>query len=430
MLAREARPNILMVICHDLGRHLGCYGAGVQTPNLDRLAAEGLRFTHNFCTTPLCSPSRGSIQTGRYPHRTGLMGLVNRGWTLPAGEPTLAERLRSAGYRSWLFGLQHERRERTAMGYDTVVGEGPAHADAVLPHLEAFLREPPDGPFLAVVGLTETHRPFRNARYTPDDPATVRVPGYLPDRPEVRQEIAELQGLVKKVDTFVGQTLAALEAGGRGHNTLVVFTADHGIAFPRAKSTLYDSGIGTALLVRWPGTCAAGRTSEALISNVDLLPTLVEAAGLAAPAGIDGRSFLDLLRGGPDRGRDAIFAEKNYHDAYDPMRAVRTDRFKLIRRWGDGPDLVLPKDIAPSPSAATPEIAAATARPRRQVELYDLAHDPWECRDLAGDASLVEERTALEARLQRWMEETGDPLLRGPVAAPAGSVDARETEGR
>ena len=428
-MTTDARPDILLVICHDLGRHLGCYGAGVHTPNLDRLAAEGVRFTQNFCTTPLCSPSRGSIQTGRYPHRTGLMGLVNRGWALPADEPTLPERLRAAGYRSWLFGLQHERRERTSMGYDTVVGTGPAHAEAVLPHLEAFLREPPDGPFLAVVGLTETHRPFRNPRYTPDDPQTVRVPGYLPDRPEVRQDIADLQGLVKVVDGFMGQTLAALEAGGRARNTLVIFTADHGIAFPRAKSTLYDSGIGTALLIRWPAACPPGRTSHAMISNIDLMPTLVAAAGQPVPADIDGRSILDLLRGGPDHAREAIFAEKNYHDAYDPMRAVRTDRFKLIRRWGDGPDLVLPKDIAPCPSATAPEIAAATQRPRRTIELYDVADDPWECQDRAGDASLAAVRAELEARLRRWMEETGDPLLRGPVAAPAGSVDAHETAG-
>src|SRR5437870_4686149 len=187
------RPNILLIITHDTGQHLGCYGRqSVRTPNLDRLAAEGVRFENHFCTAPQCSPSRGSILTGRFPHVNGLMGLVNRGWHLPDSETTLAEYLGAAGYETLLFGFQHEKRDLSSLRrcYQWISDRSvPPLGENVAPEVARFLRErgTRDRPFFAMVGFEETHRPFD--RYAPADPAAVEVPPFLPDLPEVRQDL-------------------------------------------------------------------------------------------------------------------------------------------------------------------------------------------------------------------------------------------------
>lgn len=421
-------PNILLVVCHDLGRHLPCYGVrGLHTPNIDRLAADGGVCDRYFATAPLCSPSRGSILTGCYPHANGLMGLVNRGWDMPDRTPTLPQLLREAGYVSYLFGFHHEKKDPRRMGYDHVPpARAPIYAGAVLPSMAEFLhgaREATRGnPFLAVAGLFEVHRPFKNPRYTPADPAAVDVPGFLPDHPGVREDLADLAGLVEAVDLHLGTVLDALADTGLDRRTLVILTTDHGIAFPRAKSTLYDAGIGTALIARWPGVIPPGSRIDELLSNVDLLPTLLSAAGREVPPHVQGRSFLPLLRGEGGGGDEAVFAEKTYHDAYDPKRAVRTDRWKYIRNFEPGPELLLPADIAPSPSAAA--VADAADRPRPEEELYDLAADPFERRNLAADPAYGSDLAEMRARLAGWMEGTGDPLLRGAIP-DAGAGAAR-----
>ena len=428
MASRSATPlppNIVLIVCHDLGRHLPCYGVrGPATPNIDRLAAEGAVFDQYFATAPLCSPSRGSIFTGTYPHTNGLMGLVNRGWDMPDRTPTLAQTLREGGYVTYLFGFQHEKKDARRSGYEHLMQvRGPHHAEAVVPALVEFLHGARDAtrhnPFLAVVGLSEVHRPFKQPRYTPGDPAAVAVPGYLPDEPGVREDLADLQGLVEAVDTQVGLLLDTLRDTGLERETLVVLTTDHGIAMPGAKSTLYDTGIGTALVMRWPGVVPAARRVDALLSNVDLFPTLLAATGLAAPATVQGRSFWPLLVGGEYTAHDAVYAEKTYHDAYDPKRAIRTGQYKYIRNFEPGPDLVLPADIAAGPSA--PAVAPRTQRPRPEEELYDLEADPWEQTNLAADPAWAAVREELRTRLLAWMTDTADPLLRGPIPDAPGN---------
>jgi N-sulfoglucosamine sulfohydrolase len=418
---RPDPPHIVLLVCHDLGRYLPCYGVGgLETPNLDRLAAEGAVLGRYFAAAPLCSPSRGSIITGCYPHQHGLMGLVNRGWDMPDRTPTLAQRLREAGYATYLFGFQHEKRDARRSGYDHLHHvRGPHRAAEVVPSFVEFLHGAREatrgGPFLAVIGVSEVHRPFVSEHYQPLRPAGVDVPAFLPDRPAVREDLAALGGLVSALDAGVGQVLDALEDTGQDRRTLVVFTTDHGLPFPRAKSTLYDAGLGTALLCRLPGAVPAGRRVDALLSNVDLLPTLLEAAGLPPPQDVAGRSFWSLLRGAAGAGREEVFAEKTWHDAYDPMRAVRTERWKYIRNFAPGPELLLPADIAAAPSATVPEVVAALGRARAEEELYDLAADPCERVNLAADPEHAAVLRGLAARLQAWMEETGDPLLRGPI---------------
>jgi len=347
-----SRPNILIVLCDDLGYgDLGCYGQErIKTPNLDRFAAEGVRFENYFCTTPLCSPSRGSIMTGRYPHSNGLNGLTHRGFSLNPAERALPQLLAEAGYETLLFGFQHEAREPARLGYQWVSDrQRSSRCSLVTPMVTDFLRERAssrqDQPFFAMVGWSEVHRDFKGEDYQPDDPAEVFVPSYLPDTPQVREDIADFHGIIHAADACVGVLLAALHESGLAENTWVIFTTDHGIAFPRAKSTLYDPGIRTTLIARWPGGFSGGKVYDQLLSNVDLLPTILEAAGVPAPEVVEGRTFLPLLRGQPYEPRTHVFAEKTYHDIYDPMRAIRTERYKYIRSYERRPWLPLPSDI-------------------------------------------------------------------------------------
>ncbi|MEA2531353.1 MAG: N-sulfoglucosamine sulfohydrolase [Thermomicrobiales bacterium] len=421
VVSRHDRPHVVQVTCHDLGRHLGCYGAAtVRTPNLDGLAAAGVRFEQVFCTAPQCSPSRSSLATGRYPHANGVMGLAHDGfgWDLNPGERHIAALLAEYGYQTHLFGLQHVTMEIDRLGFAHVHrrGLGPDVATDV----EAMLgAAPSDTPLYLEINLEEPHRPYDQGGVNPDTSAGVQVPPWLPDTEAAREEFAAFQGAVHAADTAIGRILAAIDAAGLTETTLFIFTDDHGVAMPRAKCTLYDPGIGVALIVRWPaGGLRAGSSVSSLISNVDVVPTLLEATGTAAPGNFHGRSFLPLLRGDSSTPRDAIYAEKTHHSYYDPMRAIRTERYKFIRNFETSFQVEVPGDVQPGAIYRT-ELQRYISATHPDVEIYDLAADPWEQRNLAGQPEVAEAERELDARLWQWMQETGDPLLVGPVPSPA-----------
>ena len=415
------RPNILLVICHDLGRRLGCYGQDVRTPNMDSLAADGVVFTNYFCTAAQCSPSRGSIMTGKFPHRNGLMGLAHIGWEFSEGEKTLPMYLNEAGYSTHLFGLQHESADPLRLGYRHVhLHEGSGFARRAAQDVTAFLRQAAKGPgqpFFANVGTVEPHRPYQRPGYPSDDPATVAPLPYLPDRPGIREDLAGLNGLIAVLDEAVGRIAAALDETGLAENTLLIFTTDHGIAMPRAKGTCYDPGIETALIMRMPGWLDGGVRRGELLSNVDLLPTLLEVAGGKIPRDLDGYSFLPMLKGEPYERRDHIFVEMTWHDKYNPMRGIRTEAYKYIRNFGDRPLVFLPLDIYQG-LAGEETCGEFYGCSRPEEELYDLRRDPLEHRNLVGDAAYASVLDNLRQRVQEWMEATDDPLLKGPVEPP------------
>lgn len=414
------RPNILFFTCHDLGRHLGCYGhPTVPSPALDALAGAGLRCANAFCTAPQCSPSRASLHTGCYPHATGVLGLAHApfGWRLTPPTQHLAHRLNAAGYHTALIGMQHviARGDAAELGYRQIWPVAPAGEEAT--RAAAVLRELAGGPpFYLEVGFEEPHRPYDFGGATPDATRGVAVPSYLPDVPAMRQEMAAFQGAVRAMDTAVGRILAVVDELGLAANTWVIFTADHGIAMPRAKGTLYDAGIEIALLMRWPERHLAGGTVHPLVSNVDMVPTMLEGLGLPVPATLQGRSFWPLLRGGTYTPRTEIFAEKTFHTYYEPMRAIRTATHKYIVNFEVSTAVDVPTDVRTSPAYALllPELD----RERVPVELYDLAADPGERTNLAGQPAVAAIEDDLRRRLRAWMQETGDPLLAGPVASP------------
>jgi arylsulfatase A-like enzyme len=421
------RPNILLIILHDLGTRLGCYGeTSIQTPAVDGLASEGVLFRNHFCTAPFCSPSRGAIFTGKYPHFNGLMGLVNLGWDLPEHNTTLAEILGAAGYDTFLFGLQHEKKNPAHLGFhkhyvpETDSGKGIMSCENIAPVVLDFLMQrgkSRENPFYARVGFFEVHR--RGAHfsgYGQDDPDQVAVPPYLKDTSGAREDLAMFHGCIRFADSAVGDLLEALDESDLSENTIVVFTTDHGIAFPRAKATLYDPGIRTTLIIRWPDGIDGKKTYSELISNVDLLPSMLDMADVSVPEDVQGRSFRNLLRGRDYVPNEWVFAEKNTSPG-DIKRCIRTQRYKYIRNYDDGPELSLPTDI--EQSLTRRDMGDEHLKPRPPIELYDLQEDPGEIRNLAGCPELSSVEDDMASRLQRFMEETDDPILRGLIPRPS-----------
>jgi arylsulfatase A-like enzyme len=285
-------------------------------------------------------------------------------------------------------------------------------------------------PFYLQVGYHEPHRARAEVRdepgymgflgdyLTPDNARGVTIPRYLRETASAREELAELQGAVRALDAAVGRLLAGLRGLGLEDRTVVIFTTDHGVALPRAKCSLYDPGLEVALIVRHPARgWHGGRTVEPLISNLDLFPTLLEMLGLPIEERVQGRSQLAALDGTPHTPPDEIFGEMTYHDYYDPRRCIRTERYKLIVNFSAAPSF-----MDPSQSWQPRTVTAIPADPalayHAPIELYDLAADPNEWRNLADEPDYATIRGDLLACLGRWMRETGDPLLAGAVTSP------------
>lgn len=425
----EPPPNVLLLTCHDIGRHLGCYGVEtVQTPNLDALASSGVRFQNAFTVAPSCSPSRAALATGRYPHSNGVMGLAHPpfNWDLAPGEQHVAQLLGSAGFETHLFGLQHVTTSVTRLGFhhlhgfDRTLGcHEHALGHSVVQRVTEFLRQPQSGrPLYIEINLEEPHRPYDQGGALPDDTKGIYVPPYLPAGLAALEEMAALQGAIRQADSAVGQILGLVEEAGLASNMLIIFIADHGLAMPRAKCTLYDPGIEIALVMRWlHGGLPEGTSVSDVISNVDVLPTLLEAVGLPVPRRLQGQSVLPLLRQESYVARAAVYAEKTYHSYYDPMRAIRTARFKYIRNFDSAFQVEVPGDVQLGALfRAHVELYSGGQHP--PVELYDLADDPFEQYNLAGAPRLAEIERQLDRRLWDWMRDTDDPLLHGAVPSP------------
>lgn len=416
------KPNVVLITCHDLGRFLGTYGRDIETPEIDELGERGVLFDNNFATAPQCSPSRGSIMTGKYPHNHGLIGLAHEGygWELDESEKTLPHYLNEAGYETHLFGLQHESRTPENLGYENVHGSGVGErraeptTDRFLDFLDDHQREKDERPFFASVGFFEPHRPYGMDQYENEDPNEVSALPFLPDTREIREDLGGLYGLIYRVDESVGRIKRQLKESGLAEDTLLIFTVDHGIAMPRAKGTCYDPGVGVALIVYKPGEFSGGRRYKELTSNVDLLPFILDYLDIEVPEGLDGKSFLPLLKNGDYSEKDFVFHEITWHDKYNPIRAIRTNRFKYIRNFVNTPSVYLPADVYDSPSGeATRNGYYRSTRP--DEELYDLERDPLEKENLAEEPELSKTKNRLSGMLQTWMQESNDPLLEGPV---------------
>ncbi|MBA2247807.1 MAG: sulfatase [Chloroflexia bacterium] len=418
------RPNILYLHSHDTGRYVRPYGFALETPNIQRLAEDGVLFRQAFTAAPTCSPSRAALLTGQTPHSAGMLGLAHRGFELIDPGQHVAAVLRAHGYQTYLAGVQHvTTRDVRATGYDHDMAPADLSVAAVAPGAARTIAGLGDstgeGPFFLDVGFVETHRDF-----PPVDAAEsryLRPPAPFPDTPETRQDMAAYHASVRELDRGVGIVLDALDAAGLSDSTLVIQTTDHGLAFPAMKCSLTDHGTGVLLILRGPGGFTGGRVIDALVSQVDLFPTLCDLTGIDRPAWLQGASLMPLIDGATDEVNDQVFSEVTYHAAYEPQRMVRTRRWTYIRRFDARRLPVLPN----CDDGGTREFWLQhgwAARPINREQLYDNLFDPVQARNVIADPELATIVDDLRGRLDRWMRETGDPLLHGPVPLPVGAM--------
>lgn len=414
------RPNIVYIHSHDSGRYLQPYGHAVPTPNLQRLAKEGVLFRRAFSAAPTCSPSRSALLTGQCPHQNGMLGLAHRGFRMVDYNRHIVHTLKAAGYESILAGLQHVAPAPEMIGYDEILTpKGQAGAARVAPVAVEFLNRKHTKPFFLDIGFFETHREYPEPTAADDERYTL-PPAPIPDTAQTRKDTAAYHASARVLDHGVGLVLEALERNGLNGNTLVISTTDHGVAFPLMKCNLEDFGWGVSLIMRGPGGFTGGKVCDAMISHLDVFPTICELTGIAKPAWLEGKSMLPVIRGEAKEINEEVFAEVTFHAAYEPKRAVRTQRYKYIKRFGDKHTPVLPNcDDGLSKDVWLEYGWKNMILP--EESLFDLVFDPGEHNNLAGDTGSKAVLTEMRQRLDRWMKATNDPLLHGPVPAPHGS---------
>jgi arylsulfatase A-like enzyme len=437
-----ARPNVVLVLFEDMSPRVGAYGDDVaRTPNFDRIAREGVRYTNAFTTSGVCAPSRAALITGRYQQTIGAQHMRTHGvMGAPGGGPqdyyavppeevkAFPEILRASGY----FTTNDYKTDYQFGEPFTVWDASQEGAD--------WTGRNSGQPFFSMITLLTSHESFvwpadmeastplekavvaRNAKVFADrkpgtDPADVEVPPYLPDLPEVRRDIATHYDNIETTDAQLGLIYKKLEEAGLLDDTILIVSTDHGDGLPRAKRSLYDSGLHVPLVIRYPDGFRAGEVEDELLSFVDLAPTILSWAGTKAPEWMHGR---DLV--GPDRDppRDYVFAAQDRMDN-DPnlRRAVRDERFKYIRNDLDGDPYFSPlpfRDAMPTMKALwagyeagdLPPDGAALFEPLPRVQLYDTLSDPYEVENLVGDPRFAEVEARLEAALEAWQQRVGD----------------------
>lgn len=419
---RSFRPmNILYLNSHDTGRVFSPYGHQVRTPNVQRLAEQGVLFRNAHAAAPTCSPSRVALCSGQYPHCIGMIGLGNRGIPMAHPERHMANLFKANGFETAgsdnHTGVNKLGKTPKDLGYEKELTWN--DVDGAV----AYLKSKPAKPFFMSLSFGRTHRKSAGFASDPDpasdDPRYVRPPAPLADTPEIRADWAHFLTDCHDLDADYGKVLDALDEAGLAEDTLVVATTDHGPAFPGMKCNLTQHGTGVALVVRGPGGFTGGKVVDQLVSQIDLFPTLCELAEIDAPPWLQGRSLLPLLGDSPpEQIHDEIFAEVSYHAAYQPMRAVRTPRYVYVRRFGERLRAVTP-NVDASPSKDAWLARGYAERPLDREMLFDAFFDPEETNNLAGNPNFQHLLGEMRERLDRWMQATDDPLLKpGRVPLP------------
>jgi arylsulfatase A-like enzyme len=383
--------------------------------------------------------------TGMNAHSSGMLGLAHRGFSLNDPSQHLAHHLRNHGYDTLLCGVQHEVADgcEAELGYDRILeinepipeahashahppSAGMMKLDTARANLVAeFLTQSGKKPFFLSFGMLSTHRPFPLPA-NDIDPNYVQPPLTVPNTALTRQDMAGFLTMARCMDDCVGIVLEALRQSGRENETLVLFTTDHGIAFPKMKCHLYDSGIGVALLIKFPKQVYQGYSCDALVSHLDIYPTLCELAGVPQPEWVEGHSLLPLLNGEKERVRDDVFSEVTYHAAYEPMRCIRTERYKYICYYDTFEWLVKPNIDDGYSKQFLLQHGLQEIKHDAPEMLFDLYYDPCERNNLSADPEYARIRKELASRLEQWMQATHDPLLWGHVPKPKGAIVNRK----
>jgi len=438
---RRAPLNILLITADDMNYNSpGCFGGKVKdlTPNIDRLASEGMRFGRAHVTVAVCQPSRSVLMTGRYPYRNGAEGFN----AIRTDVPTLQEQLHAAGYLNGIMAKNVHLAPRSKFCWDFYItpdqlGQGRSPSLYYQYAKEYFTKAKTEGkPFFLMANSQDPHRPFAGSeqemknfgKHMPYsrkiEDAEAVVPGFLPDIPNVRKEVAQYLTSVHRCDETVGQVLRALEESGAAGNTMVMFLSDNGMSFPFSKTNCYLTSTRTPWIVRWPGVTKAGSVNSAdFISGIDYTPTILEATGLRALDGVDGRSFLSLLSGKKQSGRDHVFTvfhETSGKQRYE-MRCVQNGRYGYIfNGWSDGQRVFKNESQSGLSFKAMEEAAKTDPKIAERVKLflyrvpeefYDFSTDPNALKNLIHEARYKAEIQKMRSLMRENMERTGDRLL-------------------
>jgi len=437
---RPKRPNILLITADDMNYDsVGIYGCGIAgiTPNIDGLAKEGMRFTYSHVTIAVCQPCRSVLMTGRYPHRNGAEGFE----PIDVDVPTLQEQLRAAGYINGIMAKNSHLKPKEKFCWDHYIlgselgrGRDPA---LYYERAKGFFEEAKAAgkPFYLMANAQDPHRPFagsvqefnkwnEHVAYSRQiTPQEAELPGFLPELPDVRQEVSEYYTSVHRCDEVVGAVLKALKETGFGDDTLVMFLSDHGMPLPFAKTNCYLNSTKTPWIVRWPGVIKGGAVDgRHFVSGIDYMPTILDAAGLASVAGMDGASFLPLLTGQRQNGRDKVFTvfhETSAKRRYE-MRCVQDSKYGYIyNAWSDGEfefknesQSGLTMNAMKEAAQTDPDIAARVQLFLYRVpeELYDFELDPDGLNNLAESPGHKEQLGRMRQELAAWMTRKKDPL--------------------
>lgn len=415
------KPNFILFIADDIGwNDLGCYGNSfVKTPHIDQLANNGLLFQNAYLTTSSCSPSRCSIITGRYPHNTGAPELHD---PLPAGQVMFPQLLKKAGYYTVLSGKNH-MGSQTKIAFDTISkGKGPGGEE----DWASFIKDrPKDRPFFFWFGSRDAHRDWqfdeKGAMYHPD---SIKVPPMLYDGPLTRKDLSGYYHEVSRCDYYMGQLVKALKEEEILDNTYIIFMSDNGRPFPRCKTRLYDSGVKTPFIVYGPDVQVG--TTEALISSIDIAPTILELANVKKSPAIQGVSFLPLLNESHKSVRDFAFAEHNWHVFRSHERMVRFGDWLYIRNAYPNKRNLCGESTKMFPAGqelweaydkglTVPEQEDVFLVPRPEEELYNVKSDPYQFKNLAKRKAAQEMLLYLRSVLDIWIYETGDSVPLNPT---------------
>jgi N-sulfoglucosamine sulfohydrolase len=441
--ASGQRPrNILLIIADDQGYDLSCCGGRVKTPVLDSLAANGTLFTQGYATVSSCSSSRATLYTGLYSHTNGMYGLAHdvHNFSLLDDVKTLPWMLKQAEFRTALVGKKHVKPD-ALLPYDAwLAPEQPGIRDVAFMAHEAgkWIRAQNDAPFFLTVGYSDPHRDsvnFGNTRDWPEvkreiySPSNVLIPTHLPDLPGVREDLAQYYESVSRLDSGVGLLLRELRDSGHDGDTLVIYLSDNGRPFPGAKDNLYEPGLHLPLIIRSPEQRKRGVRNGALVSWIDVAPTILDWTGEAPPenyryAPLPGRSLLPLLEETNPPGFDRVFATHSFHEInqYYPMRSMRTRQYSYFLNLE--PSLAVPvagdvqlspswKAITGTPGAKLGKRTLEAFLHRPSEELYELRTDPDEVVNLAGDPARAAVLAGLRIQLRDWRAATHDPWLPG-----------------
>jgi arylsulfatase A-like enzyme len=422
----DERPNFIIIIGDDIGwNDIGAYGHPyIRTPNIDRLAGEGIRFDNAFLTISSCSPSRCSIMTGRYPHNTGAGELHQ---PLPADQIIFPALLRKAGYYTVSAGKWH-LGDAAKVNFDNITDSRPSGCED---WIHALQTRPKEKPFFMWYAAHDAHRGWSassgaDAIADPHQHTEIIIPPFIPDDPQIRQDWAMYYDEVSRLDAFVGKVIDELDKQDLSENTFILFMSDNGRPFPRCKTTLYDSGIKTPFIIRWPGQAEASTATTSLISAIDIAPTVLQIAGIVIPPTFQGQSFWPILKNPKASIRNYVFAEHNWHDFQAHERSVRSQQYLfIINAFPDLPGIP-PADALRSPTYTAMKTLRDLGKlniqqmgcfltPRRAMELYDVQKDPYSLENLAYDPVFKDILLEMKHQYDEWVLHTNDKGPENPT---------------